>query len=59
MIRIRLPGGVCTAPQWLALDEIARRYGNGSLRLTTRQALQMHGIVKREMKSTIAAITAV
>jgi sulfite reductase (NADPH) hemoprotein beta-component len=56
MIRTRLPGGVCTPEQWLALDEIARRYANGSLRLTTRQAFQMHGIVKRELKTTIAAI---
>ncbi|HEV7432901.1 MAG TPA: hypothetical protein VGN77_07650, partial [Steroidobacteraceae bacterium] len=56
MIRTRLPGGVCTPEQWLALDAIARRYANGSLRLTTRQAFQMHGIVKRELKATIAAI---
>ena len=56
MIRTRLPGGVCTPQQWLALDEIARRYANGSLRLTTRQAFQLHGVVKRELKTTIAAI---
>ena len=56
MIRTRLPGGVCTPEQWLALDEIARRYANGSLRLTTRQAFQLHGVVKRELKTTIAAI---
>jgi sulfite reductase (NADPH) hemoprotein beta-component len=56
MIRTRLPGGVCTPQQWLALDEIARRYANGTLRLTSRQAFQLHGVVKRELKSTIAAI---
>jgi sulfite reductase (NADPH) hemoprotein beta-component len=56
MIRTRLPGGVCTPQQWLALDEIARRYANGTLRLTTRQAFQLHGVVKRELKHTIAAI---
>lgn len=56
MIRTRLPGGVCTPQQWLALDHIARRYANGSLRLTTRQAFQLHGVVKRELKATIAAI---
>jgi len=56
MIRTRLPGGVCTPAQWLALDGIARRYANGSLRLTTRQAFQLHGVVKRELKTTIAAI---
>ncbi len=56
MIRTRLPGGVATPAQWLALDTLARQYGNGSLRLTTRQAFQIHGIVKRHLKPTIAAI---
>lgn len=56
MIRTRLPGGVATATQWLALDALATRYGNGSLRLTTRQAFQIHGIIKRDLKPTIAAI---
>jgi sulfite reductase (NADPH) hemoprotein beta-component len=58
MIRTRLPGGVCTPAQWLALDEIARRYGNGTLRLTTRQAFQFHGVIKTELKTTMAAINA-
>jgi sulfite reductase (NADPH) hemoprotein beta-component len=58
MIRTRLPGGVCTPAQWLALDEIARRYANGTLRITTRQAFQFHGIVKTELKATMAAINA-
>ena len=49
MIRTRLPGGVCTPRQWLAMDEIARRYGNGTLRLTTRQAFQLHGVLKRNV----------
>jgi sulfite reductase (NADPH) hemoprotein beta-component len=56
MIRTRLPGGVCTPRQWLALDDIARRYANGTLRLTTRQAFQFHGVVKTELKATMAAI---
>jgi sulfite reductase (NADPH) hemoprotein beta-component len=58
MIRTRLPGGICTPVQWLALDEIARRYGNESLRITTRQAFQIHGVVKTELKATMAAINA-
>jgi sulfite reductase (NADPH) hemoprotein beta-component len=58
MIRTRLPGGVCTPQQWLALDEIARCYGNGTLRLTTRQAFQFHGVIKTELKATMAAINA-
>ncbi|MGH8250533.1 MAG: assimilatory sulfite reductase (NADPH) hemoprotein subunit [Steroidobacteraceae bacterium] len=56
MIRTRLPGGVCTPAQWLALDGLAGRYGNGTLRLTTRQAFQLHGIIKTELKRTIAAM---
>jgi sulfite reductase (NADPH) hemoprotein beta-component len=58
MIRTRLPGGVVTPQQWLALDAIATRYGNGGLRLTTRQAFQFHGVVKSELKSTMQAINA-
>jgi sulfite reductase (NADPH) hemoprotein beta-component len=58
MIRTRLPGGVCTPQQWLALDEIARRYANGTLRVTTRQAFQFHGVIKTELKSTLQAINA-
>lgn len=56
MIRTRLPGGVATAQQWLDLDALATQYGNGSLRITTRQAFQIHGIIKRNLKPTIAAI---
>ncbi len=58
MVRIRLPGGVCTAAQWLAIDAIARRYANNSLRLTTRQTFQFHGIAKGDMKATMAALNA-
>jgi len=58
MIRTRLPGGVCTPRQWLALDEIARRHANGTLRLTTRQAFQFHGVIKTELKTTLQAINA-
>jgi len=58
MIRMRLPGGVCTPKQWLQIDEIARRYANGTMRLTTRQTFQLHGIVKTDLKTTMAAINA-
>jgi sulfite reductase (NADPH) hemoprotein beta-component len=58
MIRTRLPGGVCSPRQWLQLDEIARRYGGGSLRITTRQAFQFHGVIKTELKATMQAINA-
>ena len=56
MIRARVPGGVCTPAQWLALDEIATRWANHSLRLTTRQAFQFHGIFKRDLKTSMQAI---
>jgi len=58
MIRTRLPGGVVTPRQWLQLDAIAGSYANGTLRLTTRQAFQFHGIIKRQLKATLQAINA-
>jgi sulfite reductase (NADPH) hemoprotein beta-component len=58
MIRTRLPGGVCTPAQWLALDGIATCYGNATLRLTTRQAFQFHGVIKTELKTAMVAINA-
>ena len=58
MIRTRLPGGVCTPKQWLDLDGLARTLANGTLRLTTRQAFQFHGVIKGDLKPTIAGINA-
>ncbi len=58
MIRTRTPGGVVTPQQWLKLDSIATRYANHSLRITTRQAFQFHGVIKRELKATMQAINA-
>src|SRR5256885_6218112 len=56
MVRTRLPGGRLSAAQYLALDAIAERYANSTLRITTRQTIQFHGVVKAELKETIAAI---
>ena len=56
MLRARLPGGVCTPAQWLALDGIGRTLANGTLRLTTRQTFQYHGILKRDIKGVIQGI---
>ncbi|CAG8549022.1 1016_t:CDS:2 [Rhizophagus irregularis] len=56
MIRIRVPGGISKASQWLAMDEISEKYGNKSLKLTTRQAYQLHGVLKRNLKQTIRDI---
>ncbi len=46
MVRIRVPGGVVSPGQWLAVDRIARRYGKGTIRLTSRQSMQLHGVSK-------------
>jgi len=59
MIRVRIPGGVLTPAQWLALDQVAGDYGNGSMRLTTRQTVQLHGVIKANLKPTLKAIDAV
>jgi sulfite reductase (NADPH) hemoprotein beta-component len=56
MIRARIPGGLLTTPQWLALDRIAIEHANNTIRLTTRQAIQYHGVIKRDLKRTIAQI---
>ena len=59
MIRVRVPGGVLSSAQWLALDELARGCAGGGMRLTTRQTVQLHGIIKFNLKSTLKAIDAV
>ncbi|MED4346373.1 assimilatory sulfite reductase (NADPH) hemoprotein subunit [Heyndrickxia coagulans] len=53
MVRVRIPGGVATPEQWLVMDELAQKYGNGTLRMTTRQTFQMHGILKWNLKQAI------
>ena len=56
MIRVRVPGGITTPAQWLALDSLATTHANGTLRLTTRQAFQFHGVTKGNVKATIRRI---
>jgi len=56
MIRVRIPGGVLSTQQWLALDRIARTYANGTMRITTRQTVQLHGVIKSNLKATMRAI---
>jgi sulfite reductase (ferredoxin) len=58
MIRLKLPGGRLTADQYLAMDDIAGTHANGTLRITTRQSFQFHGVLKKDMKATMAAINA-
>ena len=56
MARMRVPGGVLTPRQWLAAETIARERGNGTLRLTTRQTIQFHGIIKSNLRLAIQAM---
>lgn len=56
LIRIRVPGGVTTPQQWLAIDALSDKYADGELKLTTRQAFQFHAVLKRNLKKTIKAI---
>ncbi|QYY36333.1 NADPH-dependent assimilatory sulfite reductase hemoprotein subunit [Ruficoccus sp. ZRK36] len=56
MVRVRVPGGVCTPTQWLAMDKLSDDYANHTLKLTTRQAFQFHGIIKSNLKRSIRAI---
>jgi sulfite reductase (NADPH) hemoprotein beta-component len=58
MVRVRLPAGICTSAQWLSLDALATGLGNSSLRLTTRQTFQFHGIIKHELKPAMQRINA-
>ena len=56
MVRSRIPGGVLTPEQYLTEDDIAGKYANGTLRITTRQSFQLHGILKGDLRPTIRAI---
>jgi sulfite reductase (ferredoxin) len=56
MVRVALPAGALDAEQYLALEEVADRWANGTLRVTTRQGFQLHGVLKRDLKATIARV---
>ena len=56
MIRARVPGGLITQKQWLNLDQIATEFANDTIRITTRQAIQFHGVIKSELKTSIVRI---
>lgn len=56
MVRVRIPAGRLTAAQYLALDDLADRFGNGTLRITTRQTIQFHGVAKNDLAASIAAV---
>src|SRR5882757_6647489 len=56
MIRGRIPGGVMTAKQWCVFDDLATKYGNNTLRITTRQSIQFHGVVLSGLRPLVAKI---
>ncbi|MGB0991958.1 MAG: NADPH-dependent assimilatory sulfite reductase hemoprotein subunit, partial [Akkermansiaceae bacterium] len=56
LIRVRMPGGVVTPTQWLEMDRLSDEFANGTLKLTTRQAFQLHGVIKRNLVRTVKEI---
>jgi sulfite reductase (ferredoxin) len=58
MVRCKIPGGRLTPQQYLAMDDLAGAHANGTLRFTTRQGIQLHGVLKGHLKDTIAGINA-
>src|SRR5512140_3195553 len=53
MVRTKFPGGVLTAPQYLTCDRLSDQFGNGTMRITTRQDFQFHGIVKANIRQAM------
>ena len=58
MIRLRIPGGLLTPEQWIAAHHIAGEHSTGTIKITTRQTIQLHGLLKSHVKPTIAAFSA-
>ena len=56
MVRARIPGGVMTPAQWIAFDTLSTQHGNNTLRITTRQSIQFHGILKKNLRNVIRGI---
>jgi sulfite reductase (NADPH) hemoprotein beta-component len=59
MIRLRIPGGFLTPQQWMAIHDVAGRHSTGTIKITTRQTLQLHGLLKSRIKPTIRAFNEV
>lgn len=58
MVRLRLPGGILTPEQWIASHHIAGEHSTGVIKITTRQTIQLHGILKSHIKPTLQAFNA-
>ncbi|MGD0745087.1 MAG: NADPH-dependent assimilatory sulfite reductase hemoprotein subunit [Verrucomicrobiota bacterium] len=56
MVRTRVPGGVMTASQWRVFDDLSAQYGNNTLRVTTRQTIQFHGIAKSNLRARVKGV---
>jgi sulfite reductase beta subunit-like hemoprotein len=56
MVRGRIPGGVMSPNQWQVFDDLAERHGNDTLRITTRQSIQFHGVVKSNLAAVVRGI---
>src|SRR6476620_519209 len=56
MVRTKFPGGVLTAPQYLVCDRLSTQYGNNTMRITTRQDFQFHGILKSNLRQTMKSL---
>lgn len=59
MIRLRLPGGFLTPEQWIGLHHIAGEHSTGIIKITTRQTVQLHGILKSNIKPTIKSFNTI
>ncbi|TEY85798.1 hypothetical protein BOTCAL_0012g00550 [Botryotinia calthae] len=56
MIRCRLAGGVATPKQWIQMDDVSNEFGNETMKLTTRQTFQFHGVIKTKLKGAMRGI---
>lgn len=56
MIRVRVPGGIASTEQYLQMDRLSEEFGNGTIKISTRQAFQLHGVLKRNLKASIKQI---
>jgi sulfite reductase (NADPH) hemoprotein beta-component len=59
MIRLRLPGGFLTPEQWIATHDIAGKHSTGVIKITTRQTIQLHGIIKSHIRPTLQSFDAI
>src|SRR3984885_12830454 len=59
MVRMRCPGGILNPAQWLQLEKMAHERGNGTIRLTTRETVQFHGILKSNLRPLMQGLDAV